>query len=140
MRFATTALGFLLILLATRVVASDDAWLVAPRVIKVISAADREARDELTKVIAAKQAKISSDGWSLDVPEQSSGVPAKYDLLLHRSNGCFTETRARLELQVRDGRAQWELCELGGIYRAERPSADVDRLVRQLAYAFHAVE
>ena len=144
MRSVTAVLGLALTIFmgttAVRVAADDNAWLVLPPLVKEVSAADREVRDELAKVIAARQTKASRDGWNLEVPERASGVPTKYDLVLHRSNGCFTDTRARLEIQVRNGRARWELCELSGIYRTDRPAADVDRLVRQLAYAFHAVE
>lgn len=124
----------------TSLAIAEDAWLVAPASGNLTSASDREAREELLKVILAKQAETSREGWALKVPERNSGVPAKYDLLLHRSNGCFLESRARLKIQVRDGQAEWELWNLSGIYRAERSAKDIDRLVRIFAYAFHAVE
>ncbi|WP_254513739.1 hypothetical protein [Anatilimnocola floriformis] len=117
----------------------EQGFVVKPPVVTEMSPADRQARDAVVKLIAEKQKKLPTE-WALTVPERASGLPAKYDLLLHRGSGCFMDTDARLEIQVRDQQAKWELTDKTGIFRVTRPAAEIDSLVRQLAYAFHAVE
>ena len=142
MRATKCVLAMLVVggLFAARVArGADRDFLVKPPVVKEMSPADQQARDAVVKLIAEKQ-KREPTAWALTVPEQASGVPAKYDLLLHRGCGCFSDSNARLEIQVRDQEAKWELTDKTGIYRVSRPAAEIDALVRQLAYAFHAVQ
>jgi hypothetical protein len=138
--FHGLALALIFSLLSSVAIGDESDWLVAPPVVKEVNPADRQARDAIVKLIAERQAKESRTGWALTVPQRASGVPAKYDLLLHRGSGCFSEAQARLEVQVRDGMANFELADKTGIYRLQRPSQEIDQFARKLTYAFHAEE
>src|SRR5687768_16216092 len=84
-------------------------WRVAPPVVKELTAADREARDELLKLIEKKQDPAYRAEWKLEIPERASGVPVNYDVLLYRTYAGWSSSATRIEIQVRAGRANIEL-------------------------------
>lgn len=117
-----------------------DPWRIAPPVVRQVSAIDQEARADLIGLILKHRDDDFREHWAVDIPPRASGVPQDYTVLVYGDEGGYPRSAQRIEVRVKDGRAKIELCDADGIFRLERPAQEIDRLVRQLAYAFHATD
>jgi len=113
-----------------------NAWNVAPRVEPRLNAADLEARAQLLKSIHTNQTAEYRRYYRLLVPEHSSGVPDKYALRVFGKYIDWPDTAVVLNVHVDGAHATAELVDSFGIWRGELPVAEVEQLVRQLAYAY----
>jgi hypothetical protein len=118
----------------------DAAWIVKPPVVQDLPPADRQARGEFVKLIEARQDAEFRKTKIVRVPNQASGVPENYDVILYRSEPDCAGAGARFKVEVRAGQANIELLSDAGIFRVQRPAGEIDVLARQLAYAFQTNE
>ncbi|WP_254507929.1 hypothetical protein [Anatilimnocola floriformis] len=120
--------------------AEPNPWRIAPPILRKLSADHEAARDELYTLIDKYQDQYFRERYVVDIPFRTSGIPQDYYLLIYGGYASFANEAQRIEVHVKDGRAKIELCDHEGIFRLERPADEIDRLARQLAYAFHSTQ
>jgi hypothetical protein len=99
---------------------------------------NRAAREELLSIIERSQDDAYRQTYIVLVPERPTGLGDNYDLVLYgRFLGWFGW---RIEVSVRGDSATAEMVTKEGIRRGDLPAGEVDRLVRQLLYAYMAEE
>ena len=113
-------------------------WLVPPQTDKPPSPADQAARKALLELIERKQTPRFRDRAKIEVPGHASGVPDAYEITLYGKYVDWADTASRLHIRVTGKQAVAELVDDSGIARGELPFEPVDRLARQLAYAFQS--
>lgn len=117
---------------------SSKAWVELPTSIGKLNLQDAAARDALLEFLEQKQDAEFRRDYRIVVPDHSTGLPRDYDVLIY---GNFLDWFAsRLEVRVRNGKAQGELLSEEEVRRGELPIDVVDKLVRQMAYGYLAQE
>jgi hypothetical protein len=117
---------------------SNSAWVERPKLIGKPTAQDEAARKALLEVVEQKQDPEFRRDYRIIVPEHGTGLPRDYDVLIY---GKYIDLwPSRLEVRVRDGKAQGELLTDEEFRRGEVAIDVVDNLVRQLAYGYVAAD
>jgi hypothetical protein len=111
-------------------------WVVAPPRDGPMTAKDRLARKGLVDLIEENQTEEFRKLFQVDVPDEPTGLPDDYDILIY---GSFKDILLlRLQIQIRGSTASGELVTADGFKRGSLPVAKIDDLARQLSYAFQS--
>jgi hypothetical protein len=123
-------------------IAEDNAepgpWIKVPARSGPATGKDKEAREALLKLVEARQDKEFRNAFEIVIPDEPTGLPGDYDLLVYGKH--LDRSLLRIEVRVRKDKATMELVAVDGIKRSEVPLAHIEQLARQLAYAFRADE
>jgi hypothetical protein len=111
-------------------------WIVCPSHGGQMSPEDHRARQALLDLIEKKQDAKFRKYYTVVVPEESTGLPKDYDILVYGQflGACLL----RLEVNVRGAHATGERVTADGFSRGPLPAKAIDELARMLIYGFVA--
>ena len=108
-------------------------WLQSPVRRGIATGKDKAAREELLKLVEGRQDDDFRQNFKVVIPDDPSGLPRDYDLLLY---GKFLDwSMLRVEIKVRNGKAVMELATPKQMRRGEISKDQIDAIARQLVYA-----
>ncbi|NQT40422.1 MAG: hypothetical protein HQ581_23210 [Planctomycetes bacterium] len=113
-----------------------DWWKVAPPRDGPMTAEDRRAHKMMVELIEKEQTPEFRKWFRVVVPEEPTGLPENYDILLYGRYGDVY--LMRLEIRIRGKEATGELVTTDGFYRGPLPAEQIDDPARQLSYGFQS--